>query len=321
MHIISPDNLDAIGVQLLEKKDGVTVDAHAKMSRDDLLKAAPQADGLIVRSASTIDAEMFAALTKVKAIARAGVGVDNIDLDAATERGVVVMNAPDGNTIATAEHTLAEMLALARHVPQAYAAMREGRWDRKAYTGTELRGKTLGIVGFGRVGRAVAQRARAFEMTVLAYDPFMDDDVAHNLHVTPVGLDNLLSRSDYITLHAVVTNESREMINAANIAKMKNGVRIINVARGSLINETDLAEAIKAGKVAGAALDVYSQEPPPEDNPLVGLDGVVHTPHLGASTHEAQEAVAIQAVQNLLDALLKGEYRNVMNPAVLDKLG
>jgi D-3-phosphoglycerate dehydrogenase len=320
MHIIVPDNLDKVGLDILAATPGVTFDAPAKMTRADLLKGADQADGLIIRSATTVDAEMFAALTKVKAIARAGVGVDNVDLDLATQRGVVVMNAPDGNTIATCELTFGLMLALARHIPQAHASMMAGKWDKKSYMGTELRGKTLGIVGFGRVGQAVAKRALAFEMTVMAHDPYIPDEVATRLGARLVGLDELYAQSDYLTLHSVATKETKGMINAATLAKMKDGVRIINAARGTLINEHDLAAALQSGKVTGAALDVYTEEPPPAGHPLVGLPNVIDLPHLGASTLEAQNEVAIQAVNNLLNALLKHEYRNVVNPAVLEKI-
>ncbi|NJL95953.1 MAG: hypothetical protein HC915_20575, partial [Anaerolineae bacterium] len=317
MHIIIPDNLDQIGLDLLASTEGVTFEAAKKMPRAELLQKASTADGLIVRSATTVDAEMFAALTQIKALARAGVGVDNIDLNVATEHGVVVMNAPDGNSIATAELTLALMLALARHVPQAHADMSQGKWEKTAYLGTELRGKTLGIIGLGRVGQAVARRAQAFEMHVIAHDPFLPAEVAATLSVPLLTLEEVFARADYLTLHSVVSGDSAGLINAANIARMKDGVRIINAARGKLVNEADLAAALQAGKVTGAAVDVYSVEPATVDNPLVGLPNVIKTPHLGASTVEAQEEVAVQAVRNLLDALLKQEYRNVMNPAVL----
>ncbi len=227
------------------------------------------------------------------------------------------MNTPEGNTIATAEETFALMLALARHIPQAYLSMRDGKWDRKSYMGVELRGKTLGVVGFGRIGRAVAKRALAFEMQVIAYDPYISADLAADLGVELVSLEDIYRRSDFITLHAVLTDETREMIRAENIAKMKLGVRIVNAARGALINEADLAEAIKTGRVAGAALDVYAQEPPPPDHPLIGLPGVIHTPHLAASTEEAQVAVAVEAAHLIRDGLLNGQWRNVVNPEVL----
>ena len=320
MHIVIPDNLDQAGLDILDAVEGISYLAPAKMTREELLNAADSADGLIIRSASTIDAEALAAFSKLKAIARAGVGVDNVDLDVATERGVVVMNAPDGNTIATTEHTFAMMLALSRYIPQAYNSMRDGKWDKKSFMGVELRGKTLGIIGFGRIGRALAKRAQAFEMNVIAYDPYIPAEAAQQTGVALLDLDELYTRADYISLHSLVTDETRGMINAQSIGKMKDGVRIINVARGAFINDADLAAAIQSGKVAGAAVDVFVKEPPPQDHPLLGLNGVLHTPHLGASTVEAQNEVAVQAAQNLLKALLKGEYNNVVNPAVLAKL-
>ncbi|HLA44284.1 MAG TPA: NAD(P)-dependent oxidoreductase, partial [Aggregatilineales bacterium] len=207
-----------------------------------------------------------------------------------------------------------------RYIPQAYNSMRDGKWDKKSFMGVELRGKTLGIIGFGRIGRALAKRAQAFEMNVIAYDPYIPAEAAQQTGVALLDLDELYTRADYISLHALVTDETRGMINAQSIGKMKDGVRIINVARGAFINDADLAAAIQSGKVAGAAVDVFVKEPPPQDHPLLGLNGVLHTPHLGASTVEAQNEVAVQAAQNLLKALLKGEYNNVVNPAVLAKL-
>jgi D-3-phosphoglycerate dehydrogenase len=320
-HILIPDNVDQKAVALLEAVEGFNVTAPGKMSREETMAAAPTADALIIRSGTTVDAEMLAAASQLKVIARAGVGVDNVDLEEATRRGVVVMNTPDGNTISTAEHTLGLMLALARHIPNSYVTMNEGRWDRKQFTGVELRGKTLGIIGFGRIGRAVAQRARAFEMTIVAYDPFVDAATAKPLGVSMIDLDTLYAQSDFITLHTVITDDTREMINAETIARMKPGVRIINAARGALINDDDLAVAIGSGQVAGVAMDVYQQEPPPPEHPLVGLQNVIHTPHLAASTTDAQVQVGVDAAQEVIDALTKGEYRNVVNPAVLEQQG
>lgn len=319
VHLLIPDNLDKAGLNILSAADGVTLQSAAKMSRDDVLAAIPNADAMIIRSATKVDAVMMDAAPKLRFIGRAGVGVDNVDLNAATERGIAVMNAPDGNTIATAELALGLMLALARHIPQAHASLIGGQWDRKSFMGTELRRKTLGIVGFGRVGRAVAKRALAFEMTVIAYDPFVSAEAGAANGVEMVDLDTLYARADYITLHAVVTDANLHMINAEAIGKMKQGVRIVNAARGSLIDDVALAEGIKAGKVAGAAVDVYEEEPPPANHPLIGLPGVIDTPHLGASTLEAQDEVAVQIAHTILDAL-KGEYKNVVNPAVLGKL-
>lgn len=318
-HVLISDNLDDQAVKILAEHPEFSVNAPGKMARDEMLAAVPTADALVIRSGTTVDAEVFEKAEKLKVIARAGVGVDNVDLDEATKRGVVVMNTPDGNTISTAEHTFGLMLALARHIPVSHGSMNEGRWDRKAYTGVELRGKTLGIVGFGRIGRAVAKRALAFEMTVVTADPYIPADVAHDFGVELVTRDALFAQSDFITLHTVASDETRHMINADSIASMKPGVRIINAARGALIDDDALAAALKSGQVAGAALDVYATEPPPADNPLVHLPNVVHTPHLAASTTDAQVNVGIDAANEVIDALTKGEYSNVVNPAALEK--
>src|SRR5664279_1179450 len=316
-HVLVPDNVHPSALDVLRQADGLQITAPGQMNRAELLAALPDADALIIRSASKIDAEALAAATKLKMIARAGVGVDNVDIPDATERGIVIMNTPDGNTVSTAEMTFGLMLALARQIPQAHATLLAGKWDRKSFSGVELRGKTLGVVGFGRIGRAVAKRALAFDMTVIAFDPYITS--AGDLPVELVDLDTLYARADFITLHALLTDETRGMINQANIAKMKRGVRIVNAARGALINEADLAAALKSGQVAGAALDVYSTEPPPADLALIGLPNVVHTPHLAASTEDAQIVVAVDAAKLVVDALLNGRYNNVVNPAVLKK--
>jgi D-3-phosphoglycerate dehydrogenase len=253
-------------------------------------------------------------------VVRAGVGVDNIDLKECTARGIVVMNTPDANTVSAAEHTVGLILALARHIPLADRSMRNGEWERKKFTGIQLAGKTLGIIGFGRVGRAVAGRVRCLGMTEIAYDPFVPEDVARHLDLSLVPrIDELLERADIVSLHAIVTDQTREIINARTIAQMKDGVLIVNAARGALINNADLAAALKSGKVAGAALDVYDVEPPSPDNPLLGLDNVVYTPHLGASTFEAQEAVGVEAANAVINALLKNRFANVRNRAVFVK--
>ena len=318
-HILVPDNVHPSAVEvLIAAGDQITYAADGQITREALLVAVPEADALVIRSAHKIDAEVLDLAPNLKIIARAGVGVDNVDIPRATELGIVVVNTPDGNTISTAEHTFGLMLALARHIPQAHQSMNEGKWDRKLYGGVELRGKTLGVVGFGRIGRAVAKRALAFEMRVIAFDPYIPADVAEDLGATLVSLDELFRRADFITLHAQLTPETREMINAESLATMKRGVRIVDAARGALINEADLAEALQSGQVAGAALDVYAEEPPKPDNPLLHLPNVVHTPHLAASTDDAQITVAVDAAQLVVDALLKNELQNVVNPAVLD---
>jgi D-3-phosphoglycerate dehydrogenase len=316
-HVLIPDQVHPSALDVLKPVADIRFTAPGQMTRADLLAAVPDADALIIRSASKVDAEVLNAASKLKLIARAGVGVDNVDVPTATARGVVVMNTPDGNTISTAEHTLGLMLALARHIPQGHQSMREGKWDRKSYMGIELRGKTLGIVGFGRIGRAVAKRALAFEMNILAYDPYVTSEYAAGLGVTLAPLDRLLAESDFVTLHALLTDETRDLIRAETLATMKKGVRIIDAARGALVNEADLAAAIKSGQVAGAALDVFVNEPPEPNNPLVGLPGVIHTPHLAASTEDAQINVAVEAAQLIVAALTRGEYANVVNPAAV----
>jgi D-3-phosphoglycerate dehydrogenase / 2-oxoglutarate reductase len=318
-NVIAADNVDKAAIELLKAETNINLIASGSLSREQLLEVLPNADALIIRSATTADAALLENAPKLKVIARAGVGVDNVDLSAASAKGIVVMNTPDGNTISTAEFTFGLMLSLARFIPNAYHDLKDGRWERKAFTGVELRGKTLGIVGFGRIGRAVAKRALAFEMNVITYDPFIAADVAQDFGVTLVDLDTLYAQSDFITLHSVITDETRAMINAESIAKMKKGVRIINAARGALINDDDLAEAIKNGKVGGAALDVYQIEPPPGDNALIGLPGVLHTPHLAASTTDAQVNVGIDAAKLVIDALVNKHYANVCNPAVLSQ--
>ena len=316
-HVLVPDNVHQMAIDILEASTGIRVSAPGKMERAALLEAVSDADTLIIRSGVAADAELIARATNLKAIARAGVGVDNVDLPAATDRGIVVMNTPGGNTISTAEHTLGLMISLSRHIPQGHQSLAEGRWDRKAFTGVELKGKTLGIIGLGRIGQAIATRAQAFEMDVIAHDPYLPPAVAEAAGVPLLDLDDVYARSDYLTLHALVTNETRGMINVRSIAKMKNGIRIINAARGVLIKPADLAAALGSGKVAGAALDVYEQEPPPADHPLIGLPNVVHTPHLAASTVDAQVTVAVEAAELIVAFLLEGIAKNVCNPAVI----
>lgn len=321
-HVLVPDNVHQAALDILENAEDITYTAPGGMAREETLAAIGEADALIIRSSTKADVELLAAAAKLKTIARAGVGVDNIDLAEATKRGIVVMNTPGGNTISTAEHTFGLMLALARHTAQAMAGMQAGRWDRKKYQGVELRNKVLGIIGFGRIGQALAKRAVGFEMQVIAYDAYQNEAMeqqAEAIGVELVDLDTLYAQADFISLHAALTDETRGMINADSIAKMKTGVRIVNAARGALIDDAALAAAIQDGKVAGAAIDVYVSEPPPEDHPLVGLPGVVHTPHLAASTIDAQIAVAVDAAQQTVDALLNAAYQNVVNQDVLAK--
>jgi D-3-phosphoglycerate dehydrogenase len=311
-HVVISDRLSSEGVELLLSHPEFRVTA-GPLNRDETLAAVGDADALIVRSATKVDAEVLAAAPRLKAVARAGAGVDNIDLNTAGANGISVMNTPGGNTIAAAEHTFGLMLALARQIPAGHQSLVEGRWDRKLFMGTELKGKTLGIIGLGRIGQAIALRAQAFAMTTIAFDPIATADVFESTSTTSVSLDELLARSDFISLHAPANESTLNMINAETIARMKDGVRILNTARGTLIDAAALADGIRSGKVAGAAVDVYAQEPPEGDYPLLGLSGVIHTPHLGASTVEAQITVAVQAAEQIRDALLYGQFRNVVN--------
>jgi D-3-phosphoglycerate dehydrogenase len=316
-HIVVSDSMAEEGLAAL-RADDVRLTAPGKMAREEILEAIVDADALIVRSGTQADRELIERAEALNFIGRAGVGVDNIDLVAATERGVIVMNAPSANTVATAEHAFALMLALMRHVPQGHASLAGGQWERKQYMGFELRGKTLGVVGIGRIGREVGIRAQAFEMQVVSYDPFVPDKTTRKFGFDPVEqLDDLLAQSDVVTLHALVTPETKGMINAESIATMKDGARLVNVARGALVDEGALVAALDSGKLAGAALDVYAQEPPGEGNPLVGHPKVVHTPHLAASTAEAQSLVSILIAEQVLEALRGGEPRDVVNPEVL----
>jgi D-3-phosphoglycerate dehydrogenase len=313
--------LNKAGLDTLRAVPDLEVYAPGKMTRQDTLAAAPNAHAIIIRSDTRVDAELLALAPNLKVVVRAGVGVDNIDLDECSARGVVVMNTPDANTISTAEHALALILALARHIPQADRSLRNGQWERKAFTGMQLYGKTLGIIGFGRVGRALAERAQCLGLTEIAYDPFVPHEVARHLGLSLVPrLEELLEVADIISLHATMTQDTEEIINADTIAQMKDGVLIVNAARGKLINAADLAAALKSGKVAGAALDVYEVEPPTDDNPLMGLPNVIYTPHLGASTFEAQEAVGVQAANAVINALIKNRFDNVRNRVVFEKL-
>lgn len=314
--VLVADNVDKAALAVLNAAPDLTVIAAGQMTREQVIQHLPEADALVIRSATQCDAEMLSHATKLKVIARAGVGVDNVDLNVATNSGIVVMNTPDGNTISTAEFTFGLMLSIARHIPASFVDMQQGRWERKSFTGVELKGKTLGIVGFGRIGRAVAVRARAFEMTVLTADPFVSAETAAEYGTTLVDLDTLYAQSDFITLHSIINDDTRGMINAQSIAKMKKGVRIINAARGALIVDADLAAAIQSGHVAAAALDVYQPEPPAADNPLINLKNVLHTPHLAASTSDAQINVGVDAARLIVDALLERKYANVCNPAI-----
>ena len=311
MKVLISDNISTKGVEIL-KKAGLDVDVKTGMKPEELVAVIGDYHGLAVRSATKVTAKIIDAATNLKVIGRAGSGLDNVDLTAATKKGIVVMNAPGGNTITTAEHTFSLMCAMARQIPQATASMREGKWEKKRFMGVELFNKTLGIIGIGNIGSQVARRAQAFAMNVIAYDPFLSEEKAKDMGVEKVDLEELYRRSDFITIHTPITAETRNMINKDTIKIMKNGVRIINCARGGIVNEKDLYDALVEGKVAGAALDVFEKEPP-ENNPLLTLDNVISTPHLGAATKEAQENVAIAIAEQIADYLVQGTIRNAVN--------
>jgi len=321
MRILVCDGLEKNGVDKLRAASGVTVDEHSSIGAAELAAIIHDYDALIVRSKTRVTADLIERAAKLRVVGRAGTGVDNIDVAAATQRGVVVMNAAAGNTVTTAEHTMAMLLSLARQIPQAVISTKAGRWEKTRFLGVELMGKTLGIVGLGRIGAAVAGRARAFGMAILAYDPYFTREAAHELGIEMIALDDLIARSDFITIHTPLTEETRGLINSSAMDRMKPGVRLINCARGGLIDERDLVEAIRSGKVAGAALDVFEEEPTPPDNPLLALDEVITTPHLGASTTEAQLGVATMIAEQVLDYLKHGTVRGAVNmPAVSSEL-
>ena len=304
------DNVAAEGIDLLKKR--IPVDVKRGLSPDELIAAIGDYDALVVRSETRVTAPVIAAGANLKVVARAGIGVDNIDLDAATRAGIAVVNAPIGNTVAAAEHTVALMLALARNIPQACASMKDGQWQRSAFMGIEVRGKALGIIGLGRVGSEVARRAAAFGMRLVAYDPFVAPDFASRLGVTVMSLEELLPQADFITLHTPLTDGTARLISAPRLAMMKPGARLINVARGELIDEAALLDALENGPLAGAALDVFTNEPP-GDLPLLRHPLLLATPHLGASTREAQREVAIEAAEQVLAVLAGRPAGNTVN--------
>jgi len=300
-NILAVDGIANEGIELLRKTFNVEV--RDKISHEELLEIIPKFDALIVRSASKVSSDVLERATNLKIIGRAGVGVDNIDVQAATERGIIVINSPDGNTIAATEHTFAMMLAVSRNIPQANQTMHTGGWDRKKFVGVELRNKTLAIIGLGKIGAGVAKRALSFEMNVIAYDPFVSAERAKNLGVSLLELDELFRRADFITVHMPLTNKTRDMISLEQMKIMKPTVRLINCARGGIINEKDLATALEEKIIAGAAVDVFENEPLAGDSPLRNLPNIILTPHLGASTVEAQIGVSVDVAKGIIDAL------------------
>lgn len=311
--VLVMDGISDQGIQLLYDAPDVTVEKKQGLSEDELIAIIDQYDALLVRSATKVTARVMEAAPNLKVVGRAGVGVDNIDLDAATKRGIIVINAPDGNTIATCELTFAMMMSTARSIPQAYKKTTGGEWDRKTFVGVELRNKVLGVLGMGRIGSEVAKRAKAFGMDVYGYDPFLTEERAEKLGVKMGSVDEICRVADFITVHTPLTSETRHMISRPQFEIMKKGVRIINCARGGIIDEMALVEAIDTGIVAGAAFDVFEEEPPRPEHPFLNNPKIVVTPHLGASTVEAQENVAIDVSEEVLHILRNEPFKNAVN--------
>jgi D-3-phosphoglycerate dehydrogenase / 2-oxoglutarate reductase len=318
--ILISDSLAPQGLEVLQRA-GFEVDVRTSLNAPELKQIIGDYHGLVIRSSTKVTADVIECARNLKVIGRAGVGVENVDVDAASKKGIVVMNTPGGNNVTTGEHTITLMLSLARHIPQAVASLKSGQWKRDKFMGVELCNKTLGIIGIGNVGRIVAERAAGLRMKVIAYDPFVLPEAAAQIGTELVGIDELITRSDFITVHIPLTEETRGLINREAFAKMKNGVRIINCARGGIVDEHDLVEALRSGKVAGAALDVFVDEPPPPNHPLLQFEQVVATPHLGASTDEAQINVAIAVAEQIDDFLTRGVVRYAVNvPSVSPEL-
>lgn len=322
--ILVSDKISDEGLAIL-RASGFEVVYKPEISHEDLVREIADYDALVIRSRTTVTADVLQNAKRLKVVGRAGVGLDNVDVKTATKLGIIVMNTPGGNTISTAEHTMAMLTSLARMIPQADRSMKEGKWDKKKFVGVELFRKTLGVVGLGRIGTEVAKRALAYGMTVMAYDPYISTEVAKKLGVLPASVEEICRQADFITVHVPLNDQTRNLIDRPQIELMKPTVRLINCARGGIINEEALIEALQTGRIAGAALDVFTQEPLPADHPLRRLDNVVLTPHLGASTSEAQEGVAREVAEQIVDALSGRMIRNAVNapsvdPAILEQL-
>jgi D-3-phosphoglycerate dehydrogenase len=312
MKVLVSDSLSEVGVRIFQETPGIEVDVNTGLAPEELKKMISQYQGLVIRSATKVTADIIEAAHNLKVIGRAGIGLDNVDIPAASQRGIVVMNTPEGNTITAAEHTMAMIMALSRNVPQATASLKEGKWEKKKLEGREIFNKTLGLIGAGHIGRIVADRAKGMQMRVIVYDPYLKPETIENLDLEPVSFDELLRRSDYITIHTPRTDETINMINGQTMAKMKKGAMLINCARGGIVNEDDLYDALESGHLAGAALDVFSTEPPGRIK-LMSLPSFICTPHLGASTREAQENVAVDVAKQIVAYLLHGTVKNAVN--------
>jgi D-3-phosphoglycerate dehydrogenase / 2-oxoglutarate reductase len=315
--VLVSDKLSEKGMEVFKREKDLQVDEKLNKTPEELKSIVGEYDAWAIRSGTTVTAELIQAATKLRIIGRAGVGVDNVDLEAATKRGIIVMNTPDGNTISTSEHTIAMLMAMARQIPQAQQSLKEKKWERSKFVGCELNGKTLGVIGLGRIGTNVAKKAMGLGMRVIAYDPYVDPTKVKGYEFEVTNLEEVIKRSDFITVHTPLTDATRGFIGQKQIAGMKNGVRLVNCARGGIIDEAALYEGLKNGKIAGVALDVFEKEPP-FDSPLLALDNVVCVPHLGASTKEAQVNVAVVVAEQMVEALKGGRVLNAVNMPSLD---
>jgi D-3-phosphoglycerate dehydrogenase len=312
MKVLVSDNLSDLGVEIFQKTPGIDVDVRTGLGPEELKGVISQYHGLVIRSTTKVTAEVLEAADILKVIGRAGIGLDNVDIPAASRRGIVVMNTPEGNTITAAEHAVAVMMALTRNIPQATASLKEGKWEKEKFQGRELYNKTLGLIGVGKIGRIVADRAKGMKMKVIACDPYLRPETLEKLDLEPVSFEELLARSDYVSIHTPKTDETTDMFNKETMAKMKKGAMLINCARGGIVNEDDLYEALASGHLGGAALDVFVAEPPSHMK-LMDLPNFICTPHLGASTREAQDNVAVDVAEQVIAYLLHGTVKNAVN--------
>lgn len=320
MKVLISDPLSDVGIKIFKETPGIDVDVNTGLMPEELKGIIGQYNGLVIRSATKVTEDIIETAPNLRVIGRAGIGLDNVDIPAASQRGIVVMNTPEGNTITTAEHTIAMIMSLSRNIPQATASLKDGKWEKKTFKGRELFNKTLGLIGAGHIGRIVADRAKGMKMKVIVYDPYIKPEAIERLDLEPVSLDDLLKRADYITIHAPKTDETTNIINKKTIAKMKKGTMLINCARGGIVNEDDVYDALNSGHLAGAAFDVFSTEPPGKIK-LMKLPSFICTPHLGASTTEAQDNVAKDVADQIVAYLLHGTVKNAVNiPSISTEL-
>ena len=312
-HTLVTDTLAESGLMILRAAEDIELDYRPGLKGADLLKAVAESDALITRSGTAVTQELVNAGPRLRIVGRAGVGLDNVDVDACTARGILVINAPTANILSATEHTMAMMLSLCRNIPEAHASVKRGEWNRSKFMGVELSGKTLGVIGLGRIGTRVTTRARAFGMRVIAYDPYIADTVFEKVNAEKVTLESLIAQADVITVHTPLTDETRGMITAAHMAKMKDNVILLNIARGGIYQEQALADALNSGKVAGAAVDVYEKEPPGRDHPLLNAKNIILSPHIGANTIEAQDRVAVQTAEMVVEALRGSIFVSAVN--------